>query len=128
MEHPARSVVASSRNFLLQNLDPLEAKCAELRELLKGAEPLVNENDINQYITRDITLRSAQLYGEYLAPNMPILHVPTFKVSNAPAPLVLAVILGGACYSRDLIPPGVITKFAMGLLIMIESQTVSNSL
>jgi hypothetical protein len=38
-------------------LDPLEARCAEIRDLLRGAEPLVDSKDISGYITRDIVHR-----------------------------------------------------------------------
>jgi len=48
-------------------------------------------------------------------------------LTEAPPMLLLAVILGGACYSNNAIPAKYVSNFAMGLLILIERQTVRSA-
>lgn len=110
--------------FTLRQLDPVEAKCSEIRDLLHGTEPLISRDDIRNYITRDNVLMCGQAFGQHLSRNVPIVHSPSFMLTEAPRMLLLAVTLGGACYFKDAIPARCITKFTMGLLISIERQTV----
>ena len=114
--------------FTLRQLDPVEAKCTEIRALLHGIEPLIHRDDIGNYITRENVLMCGQLFGRHLSRNIPIVHSPTFMLTEAPPMLLLAVTLGGACYSNNAIRAECITKFAMGLLILIERQTVRSPL
>lgn len=110
--------------FRLEQLDPVEAKCAEMRELIHSTESLVHGDELNKYITRKNVLLCGQLFGKHLSRNIPIVHSPSFMLTEAPPMLLLAVTLGGACYSDAVIPAKSVTQFTMGLLISIERQTV----
>lgn len=110
--------------FNLRQLDPVEAKCIEIRELLYGTDTLVQKHEISSYITRQNVLLCGQLFGTHLSRSVPILHPATFMLTEAPPILVLAVLLAGACYSNSIIPSNCITRFAMNLLILIEREKV----
>ena len=116
--------LSPGNGFTLLQLDPAEAKCSEVRDLLLNAEPIVNREHVNKYITRANLLLCGQLFGRHLLRNVPILHSSTFNLTEVPPMLLLAVILSGACYSDHAMPSKQVTKFAMGLLILIERQQV----
>jgi hypothetical protein len=113
--------------FLLHQIDPVEAKCAEIRKLLGGSEAIVDEDTINTYVTRNNMVVCSELYGKNFQPNVPIIHMPTFNLIQAPPLLLLAIMLVGACYSDELIPVASISKLAMRLLVIIGDQPVSPS-
>ncbi len=110
--------------FNLRQLDPVEAKCNEIRELLNGTEALVQGDEISSYITRQNVLLCCQLFATHLSRSVPILHPSTFMLTEAPPILALAIVLAGACYSSNAIPAKCITKFATSVLILIERQKV----
>ena len=109
--------------YSMEQLDPLEAKCADIRSLLKDSQPLVIEEMITAHINRDKLLLCVQLYGKLFQRNYPILHSPKFKLVDTPSILLLAMMLTGACYS-DVISNEHITRFCMSLLILIEKMPV----
>ena len=112
--------------FTLLQLDPVEAKCSAIKQLLADTIPLTNAEDLDNYITRTNLLLCGRLFGLNFARNIPILHSPSFMLTEAPPLLLLAIFVAGACYSEDAIPAKCVTKFTMGLLISIERQTVWN--
>ena len=111
--------------FSLNRLDPLEAKCNELIELLKQSDPLDSEDIPSQFITRRNIVHLCHLYGKHFQHNMPIIHSPTFDILKSPPILLLAIMLVGACYSEGSIPPTQVTKLAMRLLAVIGAEPVS---
>lgn len=111
--------------FSLARLDPVEAKCYQIIELLKRSEPIVSEDLAYPYITRYNLVHLCHLYGKYFQRNLPIIHSPTFDVLKSPPILLLAIILVGACYSEGFIPADDVTKLAMRLLTVIADEPVS---
>ena len=122
-----QSSPSGRRGFSTKQVDPVESKCAAIRTLLQGSEPLVTEDMIARYINRETLLVCIQSYGNYFQRNLPILHSPTFELIETSPILLLAIMLVGASYSDDLIRAAHIVKFAMRLLILIENQPVSSS-
>ena len=113
--------------FSVDQIDPVEASCQELRNLLKASEPLVVTDEmISACITRENILLFCRAYGEMFQRNYPIIHMPTFKLAETPPLLLLAVILGGACGSDGQLSSAYIAKFAMQTLILIQNQSVSS--
>ena len=108
-------------------MDPVEAKCEEIRNLLKGSKPLVSHDMISVYITRENLLLCSGLFGQHFQRHLPIVHAPSFRLTQTPAILLLAIMTAGACYSNDHIPVSSIISFAMQTLIVIENQPVSCS-
>lgn len=124
---PPRDVHQSSRagQFSLLQMDPAEAKCAEIRELLRTAHVFRNDQDLLQHITRDKMLKCHQAYGSHIQPNLPLLHSPTYSFSHTPPMLFLVIMLTGACYTPELIPSDDLSLFALRLSIMISNECVS---
>lgn len=114
--------------FSLQQIDPVEAKCLEIRNLLQEPEPFVDKTVVAAFITRNNLVLCSELYGKHFQPNVPILHMPTFYLIEASPILLLAVMLVGACYAENLVPVSLINKLAMRLLVLIENQLVSVTL
>lgn len=113
--------------FSVDQIDPVEASCQGLRNLLKASEPLVVTDEmISASITRENVLLCCRAYGEMFQRNYPIIHMPSFKLTETPPLLLLAVILGGACGSDGQpLSSAYITKFAMQTLILVQNQSVS---
>ena len=113
--------------FSLEQMDPVEAKCEEIRSLLKGSEPLVTHDMISVFVTRENLFLFSQLYGQHFQRNFPILHVPSFRLIQTPAFLLLAIMIAGSCYSNNQVPISSIIGLAMQTLTLIEDQPVSFS-
>lgn len=64
------------------------------------------------------------LYGKHFQSSLPIVHSPTFDMLKSPPILLLAIMLVGACYAKETIPPAQITKLAMRLLTAIGLEPV----
>ena len=112
----------------MHQVDPVEARCLEIRILLQNSEPFVAKDIVTAYITRHNLIRCTELYGKHFQPNVPILHMPTFNLTEASPILLLAIMVVGACYSDDLIPNSHTNKLAMRLLVLIENQPVTSTI
>ena len=111
-------------SFSLEQIDPVEMKCDEIRHLLKDPDSLTTDKTVTRYITRDTFLHSCRLYGQYFHRHYPVLHAPTFKVIETPPMLLLAVMIAGSCIRDGAIPSVHIPKLAMRLLVLIQNQPV----
>jgi hypothetical protein len=111
--------------FSLARLDPIEAKCSEIIALLKRLDPTDSEGIVDPYITRNNMVQGCHLYGRHFQRNLPIIHSPSFDILTSPPILLLAVILVGACYDENTIPPTQVTKLAMRLLAAIGAEPVN---
>jgi hypothetical protein len=111
--------------FDIEQIDPVEAKCNEIRDFLRGSEPLVTKEIIEKCITRENLILFLQSYGKHYNRNFPILHSPTFNMTKTSPRLLLAMYIVGACYSEGIIPQNYMFKLAMHLLINIKNQPVS---
>ena len=109
-------------------MDPVEAKCAEIRHLLKGSWPLVTDEMISTYFTRENVVQFCGLYGKAFQRNYSILHAPTFKLTETPPILLLAIVIAGSNCCDGPIPMVDIVKLAMRLLILVQNQPVSDRL
>ena len=117
-----------SDSFSIAQMDPVEAKCQQIRQLLEDSRPPVSGVIISTCITRRNLLLCSQLYGKHFQRNFPIIHSPSFKLMDASPILALAIMLAGACYSEGLLPLDYVTKLAMQLQVIITTQPVSNIL
>jgi hypothetical protein len=108
--------------FLTAQIDPVEAKCADIRAILGSFG--TNDTPIS-YFTRANLVRLVELYSQYYQPNIPIVHGPTFRLIDESPVLLLAMMLVGACYSPEkTIPCTMVTKLSVMLLGWIDSQPV----
>ncbi|CZR53621.1 uncharacterized protein PAC_03501 [Phialocephala subalpina] len=107
--------------FSLAQIDPVEAKCNDLRAHLRGPGPMIPDEVISTFITRQNLLRALELYGQHYQRNIPILHSPTFSLFDSPT-LLLAMFCVGACYDETIIPARYVFKIAMRVLINVENQ------
>ena len=121
---PSPAVV--DNGFSLSRLDPLEAKCNQIIELLKRTGPLDSQNATYPYITRHNMVHLCHLYGRHFQHNLPIIHAPTFDMLKSPPIMLLAIMLVGACYSKGSIPSAEVSKLAMRLLTAIAAEPVSS--
>lgn len=111
--------------FTLQQIDPIEAKCIEIRKYLDNIRPDLAPDPVSTYLTRDRLVEGIELYGKYFQPVVPVLHVPTFELVKAPPVLLLTMMLVGRCYSRVGVSAANIQQWAIHLLLTIESSMVS---
>lgn len=116
--------VSRAVGLSIAQLDPVEAKCTEMRELLGDSTKLASKDIIDTYINRSNLVSCTDLYVKYFQPNVPIVHIPTFQVTEASPILLLSMVLVGACYAKDIIPMPIISRLAMRLLGLMNDQSV----
>ncbi|KEF51619.1 uncharacterized protein A1O9_12254 [Exophiala aquamarina CBS 119918] len=109
--------------FNMTQLDPVEGKCIEIRALLSLSGRSAPERTTLSYVNRSNLIHCVGLYGRHFQPNLPIIHRSTFAIAETSPALLLALMLVGACYSKDTIPRTVVDKLAMHLSAWIGSQT-----
>jgi hypothetical protein len=105
-------------------MDPVQAKCEEIKTMLKNSQPFVTEDVVTEYITRQTILKCCYMYGKRFQPNFPILHAPSFNLSHTPPILLLAVTLAGAVFEKGHFPAATLNRLAMRLLLIIEIERV----
>lgn len=93
--------------------------------MIKDFRPKLPEDTITRCMNRRGLVRAIDLCGKHYQTNHPILHSPTFNLSDCPPILLLAMFCVGASYAQDMFPVRDVFKIAMGTLIMIESLPVS---
>ena len=106
-------------------LDPLEVKCAEIKKMFTKPGS-VTTTEFDSFITRDNMIRYVQLYGSHFHPHIPILHLPTFEMIKTSNTLLLAMMIAGACYCEDYVPPPTIARLSMRLLLLVDGAAVSH--
>ena len=116
---------APPHGFSYERMDTVQVKCDEIKRLLHGSEPLVVQSMIDEHITREKVLLCCHLYGKNFQRHFPVVHSPSFNLSQTPAPLLLAITIAGAGFEERQMPSAVINKLAMRLLLLIESERAS---
>ena len=114
-----------SPGLLLPQVDSVEGKCLEIREYLCSSQTGLDARSVSKYITRDRLVACVQSYGVHYQAVQPILHLPTFELGKTSPILLVAIMLVGACYSDDLMPPSTIVQCAIHVLLLIERSPVS---
>ncbi|KAK9364431.1 hypothetical protein V1509DRAFT_643697 [Lipomyces kononenkoae] len=104
----------------LQQIDTVEAKCAEIRGYISGFQTGIDHTMLSKYITRDRLVDCIQLYAKCFQSIQPILHLPTFELTKTPPDLLAAMMLVGACYSSNVIPPTIVVQGAIHMLLVLE--------
>ncbi|KAL3483966.1 hypothetical protein BJX62DRAFT_219418 [Aspergillus germanicus] len=110
----------SGAGFLGVQIDPVEAKCAEIRDIIKSWS---TDDAMTSYITRDNVVHLIEIYGKYHQANIPILHGPTFNLVTESPVLILSMLLVGTCYSpKDTLPTSIVNSLAINLVAWIDNQ------
>lgn len=113
--------------FPLERLDPVEALCVEIRDLLNSVGPVINEETSSTYVTRANLILFSELCSRHFLQQLPVLHIPSFHLVNTPPMLLIAIFVAGACFADDQMSVDTIHEIGMGLLKVIENQPVSDS-
>ncbi|OQD79289.1 hypothetical protein PENANT_c055G05364 [Penicillium antarcticum] len=106
----------------LEQLDPLFAKCAAIKALLREPGLAVPEGILTNSINRDNLLLALQLFSQNFQRHIPFLHTPTFDLAAANPLLVLAMFVVGVCYTDIIRPPNYIFPMAIQVFVHIERQ------
>lgn len=113
--------------FNLTQLDPVQAKCQEIIDVLKQSTTISMDDPALAYITRDTLVCSVSLYGKRFQHILPILHTPSFALTTASPILLLAIVLVGSCCSPDeIIPRAAVDELGRALFVAIGNQAVSS--
>lgn len=92
---------------------------------MREFQPKMPEEVITRCMNRQGLVRAIDLCGKNHQSNLPIIHSPTFSLSECPPILLIAMFCVGACYAQDMFSARDIFKIAMGTLIMIQNLPVS---
>ena len=111
-----------SAGLQLQQVDSVESKCIEIRNLLASFQTGLDHTTISKYITRDRLVNCIQLYAKHFQSVEPIIHLPTFDLTTTSPFLLAAMMLVGACYSTTEIPAAIVVQCAIHLLIVLENS------
>ena len=125
-EHTTNTVTFQAYFNTIQ-LDPVEAKCLEIRTLLSELVSSSQNEEALFHLDRQKLVLCVSSYGEHFQPNLPIIHRPSFRIIDTPPALLLAMMLVGACSSEKPIPRAIVDRLAMRLSTWIGKQTVSFS-
>lgn len=109
----------------LRQIDSVEAKCVEIQNYIGAFQTGIDHTILSKYITRDRLVDCVQLYGKCFQSIHPILHLPTFELTKTPPDLLAAMMLVGACYSSNIIPPAIVVQGAIHMLLVLECSSVS---
>ena len=109
----------------VHQVDIVEAKCLEIKDYLRSLQTGLDLDSICTYISRDILVQCIQLYADRYNALQPILHLPTFDLANTSPILLVAMMLVGASYSQDFMPPFAIIHGAIHALLLMENSGVS---
>lgn len=115
----------------LQQIDSVEAKCAEIRNYIAGSQTSqtgIDHTVLARYVTRDRLVTCIQHYAKCYQSIQPILHLPTFELTRTPPDLLAAMMLVGACYSSNVIPPTIVVQGAIHMLLLSEHSAVRTHL
>lgn len=119
-----------SQGLHLQQIDSVEAKCAEIRTYIAGSQTSqtgVDHTVLARYVTRDRLVTCIQHYAKCFQSIQPILHLPTFELTKTPPDLLAAMMLVGACYASNVIPPTTVVQGAIHMLLLSENSAVRKS-
>ncbi|KFY78179.1 hypothetical protein V499_02615 [Pseudogymnoascus sp. VKM F-103] len=107
----------------LRQIDSVEAKCVEIQNYIGAFQTGIDHTILSKYITRDRLVDCVQLYGKCFQSIHPILHLPTFELTKTPPDLLAAMMLVGACYSSNIIPPAIVVQGAIHMLLVLECSS-----
>ncbi|KFY57793.1 hypothetical protein V496_06340 [Pseudogymnoascus sp. VKM F-4515 (FW-2607)] len=107
----------------LRQIDSVEAKCIEIQSYIGAFQTGIDHTILSKYLTRDRLVDCVQLYAKCFQSIHPILHLPTFELTKTPPDLLAAMMLVGACYSSNVIPPAIIVQGAIHMLLVLECST-----
>ena len=113
-----------SAGLQLQQVDSVEGKCIEIRNLLASSQTGLDHSSMSKYITRDRLVNCIQLYARHFQSVEPIIHLPTFDLTKTAPVLLAAMMLVGACYSNSEIPAAIVVQCAIHLLIAMDNAPV----
>lgn len=108
----------------LRQIDTVEAKCLEIQSYIGAFQTGIDHTILSKYLTRDRLVDCVQLYAKCFQSIHPILHLPTFELTKTPPDLLVAMVLVGACYSSNIIPPTIVVQGAIHMLLVLECSTV----
>ena len=84
----------------LAQVDPLEARCAYIREVCQRGDfavPQVSANFLIPSLVRDIIA----LFSKYFAAHTPIVHLPSFDITTVSSFLLFSMVSIGAAFTKD---------------------------
>ena len=84
----------------LAQVDPLEARCAHIREICQRGDfavPQVSANFLIASLVRD----NIALFSKYFAAHTPIVHLPSFDISTVSSFLLFSMVSIGAAFTKD---------------------------
>lgn len=122
---PRESAWNFTEGLQLRQIDSVEAKCLEIQSYIGAFQTGIDHTILSKYLTRNRLVDCVQLYAKCFQSIHPILHLPTFELTKTPPDLLVAMVLVGACYSSNIIPPTIVVQGAIHMLLVLECSTVS---
>lgn len=121
---PKETVWNFTEGLQLRQIDSVEAKCIEIQSYIGAFQTGIDHTILSKYLTRDRLVDCVQLYAKCFQSIHPILHLPTFELTKTPPDLLAAMMLVGACYSSNIIPPAIVVQGAIHMLLVLECSSV----
>ena len=112
--------------FSLEQTDPVEARCEEIRDMFRKPGSSIMAEEITDLITRANLIHLCALFGRHFLRHYPVLHRPSFHLTDTSPHLLLAMLIIGECYSDLVVNANLLIRLAVGLLQTIECSPVSD--
>ena len=101
--HPWKSafpVIMNESLLALSQIDPLEARCVQIREACNKGKYAVSAASAS-FLTSFIAKQNVGLYTKTFAHHTPIVHLPTFDITTVSDILLYAMVSVGGAYTID---------------------------
>ena len=112
--------------FSENQTDPVEARCREIRDMLNEPKFSITTEEATSFISRSNLIHYCNLFGRHFLCHYPILHCPSFRLTECSPLLLLAMSIVGSCYSDLTTPPKLLVKLAVGLLKALKLSSVGS--
>lgn len=105
--------------------DALSAKCVEIETYIASFHSGVDQSALIDLITQETLNNCMTAYFDHFESIQALIHRPTFNITTTPPQLLTAMMLVGACYAHNAIPPEAIIQGAIHVLLLLQHSAVS---
>lgn len=114
----------SNMGMDLREAHHLTAKCVEIEAYIASFHSGVDQSSLINLITGTNLESCVNAFFDHFQSIQAIIHQPTFNITTTAPQLLTAMMLVGACYAHDIIPPDIIIQGSIHVLLLLQHSSV----